>query len=456
MYHVFKVFPLSTNSKKAILSMRCILLVLDGLGDKGLPCFEGKTPLQMAATPNLDRLASIGMNGLYHSHLHGTALPSELAHFIMFGYDIEAFPGRGPIEAIGESIPLNSNEVALLARVFSCALQDGSLILKNENPTLDQKTCRTLQEAIKTFQDRDIEIEFVPTKGVEGILLLRGDVSAKITDSNPIYEERPLMEITPLKGFEKDKGAVCSASALNAYLRWSYLTLQEHPLNRERSQKGLLPINAVGTQRAGMKSSLPSFKDMWGFRALSISSGAVYHGLCSLLAIDVKKVQQMKSPEHDLRKRLQYAKAATDYDFIHVHTKAPDQAAHTRNPEHKKATIESLDRALAYAIDEIIADENILLVITADHSTASTGSMIHSGEAVPLTMVGKYTRRDDVSTFNEVSCAGGALSMVRGKELMYLILNFLDRGKLWGLMDSPVNQPFFPGNYKPLLINSPS
>ena len=84
--------------------MRCILLVLDGLGDKGLPCFEGKTPLQMAATPNLDRLASIGMNGLYHSHLQGTALPSELAHFIMFGYDVEVFPGRGPIEAIGESI----------------------------------------------------------------------------------------------------------------------------------------------------------------------------------------------------------------------------------------------------------------------------------------------------------------------------------------------------------------
>jgi 2,3-bisphosphoglycerate-independent phosphoglycerate mutase len=436
--------------------MRCILLVLDGLGDKGLPCFEGKTPLQVAATPNLDRLAAIGMNGLYHSHLQGTALPSELAHFIMFGYDIEAFPGRGPVEAIGESIPLNSNEVALLARVFSCALEGGSLILKKENPVLDQKTCSTLQEAIKTFQTGNIALEFVPTRGVEGILVLRGDVSAKITDSNPIYEERPLMEIAPLKGFEKDKDSVGTASALNAYLRWSHLTLEKHPLNRERSQKGLLPINAVGTQRAGMKTPLPSFKDMWGFRALSVSSGAIYHGLCSLLNIDVKKAQQIKNPEHDLRERLKCAKAATEHDFIHVHTKAPDQAAHTRNPEHKKATIESLDRALAYAIDEIITDENILLVITADHSTASTGTMIHSGETVPLTMVGKYTRRDGITAFNEVSCAGGALSMVRGKELMYLILNFLDRGKLWGLMDSPVNQPFFPGNYKPLLINPAS
>jgi len=122
----------------------------------------------------------------------------------------------------------------------------------------------------------------------------------------------------------------------------------------------------------------------------------------------------------------------------------------------KKATIESLDRALAYAIEEITTDETILFVVTADHSTASTGRMIHSGETVPLTMVGKYTRRDDVNKFNEVNCAGGALGPVRGKELMYLILNFLDRGKLWGLMDSPVNQPFYPGNYKPLLIDRTS
>jgi 2,3-bisphosphoglycerate-independent phosphoglycerate mutase len=67
-------------------------------------------------------------------------------------------------------------------------------------------------------------------------------------------------------------------------------------------------------------------------------------------------------------------------------------------------------------------------------------------------MRGKYTRRDEVREFNEIDCAKGGLALVRGKELMYLILNFLDRGKLWGLMDSPVNQPFVPGNYKPLKI----
>jgi 2,3-bisphosphoglycerate-independent phosphoglycerate mutase len=66
--------------------------------------------------------------------------------------------------------------------------------------------------------------------------------------------------------------------------------------------------------------------------------------------------------------------------------------------------------------------------------------------------VGKYARRDAVNSFDEVSCASGGLGQVRGKELMYLILNMLDRGKLWGTMDSPVNQPFVPGKYKALRI----
>jgi 2,3-bisphosphoglycerate-independent phosphoglycerate mutase len=432
--------------------MRCILLVLDGLGDKGHPCFENMTPLKVAYTPNLDHLASLGMNGLYHSYLQGTAMPSELAHFIMFGYDIHEFPGRGLIEAVGEGVTVNDGEVALLARIFSVNLEDGVLVLKKENPTLDRRTCQILQEEIRTFHKDGVEMEFVPTKGIGGILILRGDVSANITDSNPIYEGRPLMEVTPLEGKEEEKCAVKTASVLNNYLKWCYHTLSKHPINKERCQKGLLPINAVGTQRAGMRRCIIPFREKWGLRGLSVSSGSIYHGLCSLLKIEIHKAKETDSLEVNLLERLKIAKEAVDFEFIHVHTKAPDEAAHTRKAEHKKAIIESLDRALSYAISDIITDDDILFVVASDHSTASAGDMIHSGETVPLTMVGKYTRRDDVSEFNEISCARGGLGLVRGKELMYLILNFLDRGKLWGLMDSPTNQPFFPGNYKPLRI----
>jgi 2,3-bisphosphoglycerate-independent phosphoglycerate mutase len=432
--------------------MRCILLVLDGLGDKGHACLGGKTPLQAAYTPNLDRLASMGVNGLYHTCLQGMAMPSEIAHFLMFGYELDEFPGRGLLEAMGEGITVRDDEVYVLARLCSVKRNKNTLVLHHESPDVDGPACRALQKAIRHYQEGPVAIEFVPTRGILGLLRLSGAVSAQITDSNPMAEGRPLMEILPFAGCEDRTQAQATAGAMNGYLKWCYRTLSRHPRNVERSRRGLLPANAVGTQRPGMKKPLRPFREKWGLRSLSISSGPVYHGLCSLLSIKNQPVAEMADPEEDLRRRLRLAKKASGYDFIHVHTKAPDEASHTKNPEHKKAVIESLDRALEYALDELAADDEVLLAVTADHSTASIGAMIHSGETVPLTFVGKYARRDAVSSFDEVSCAGGGLGQVRGKELMYLILNMLDRGKLWGTMDSPVNQPFVPGKYKALRI----
>ncbi len=432
--------------------MRCILLLLDGLGDRSHPVLNGKTPLQAAHTPNLDRIASTGMNGLFHAHLQGSALPSELAHFLMFGYRMDEFPGRGALEAVGEGLDVREEDVALLARIYSASRERDILVLRHENPVLDRESCRVLHETIRNFSRDGIEAEFLPTKGIGGILRLRGAVSKAVTDSNPIIEGRPLMEVLPLRSMRNDSRAPGTARFLNDYLRWSHQVLSQHPVNQERMKRGLPPINAVGTQRAGAMARLPSFQDKWGLKALLVASGSVYRGLGRMLGMEIREVVDTDDPGGDLRERLRIACQAKEYDFVHVHTKAVDEAGHTRDPLFKKQVIESVDSALAYAVQEIVPDDDVLFIVTADHSTAASGSMIHTGESVPLVMTGKYVRRDDVTGFDEISCARGGLSLVRGAELMYLVLNFLDRGKLWGLMDSPDDQPFSPGRYTALKV----
>ncbi len=433
--------------------MRCILLLLDGLGDRSHPVLNGKTPLQAAHSPNLDQIATIGMNGLFHSHLQGTALPSELAHFLMFGYRLDEFPGRGVVEALGEGLDVREGDVALLTRIFSVTEEQGALVLTHENPELDQSSCQILQQEIGIFKQDGIEVEFVPTKGIGGILILRGDVSSAITDSNPIHEGRPLMEVLPLRRASEDLCAQRTAAVLNAYLCWSYRKLSAHPLNKKRVKMGLPPINAVGTQRAGMLGKLPTFAERWGLKGLIIASGALYNGIGQVVGMDTRRVKDTDDPSRDLLERLKLAHQAREYDFIHVHTKVTDEAGHKKDPLFKQRVIETVDKALAYVVKEIVPDEEVLFIVTADHSTASSGTMIHTGENVPLVMTGKYTRRDDVKAFNEVSCAAGGLSLVRGNELMYLILNFIDRAKLWGLMDSPDDQPFTPGRYTSLRVD---
>ncbi len=432
--------------------MRCIMVILDGIGDRGHECFNGKTPLYVAYTPNLDYLATIGMNGLYHSYMQGIPMPSETAHFLIFGYDLEDFPGRGYIEAIGEGIKVDKNDVAILCHLCSVEEKDDNLILNYGWPEILEKEALILKKSINKFKGKGIELSLIHSKGINGFLVLKGKVSEHITDSDPIYEGRPIIEVRPLINKRADNRAKNTADVLNNYLRWCYRTLSEHDINKERVKRNLLPINALVTQRAGKKRKLQNFFERWGLRGLSISSGSIYKGLCMELGIDTIKVKDTGNTEEDLKYRLHLAKEAVDYDFIHVHTKMPDEAGHTKNPWYKKEVIEAIDRAMLFTINEIVSDDEILLVITADHSTASRGIMIHSGETIPLTMVGKNVRRDEVRHFNEIACAEGGLGLVKGKELMYLVLNFLDRAKMQGLMDTPTDQPYYPGKYKPLKI----
>lgn len=379
-------------------------------------------------------------------------MPSELAHFLMFGYEMYEIPGRGFIEAIGYNIPMNDGDVAVLARLFCVERKGDVLIVQEEKPDIDGESCYALYEALGPLNEDLSQIELVPRRNVEGILVLRGNFSAKITDSNPIYAGRPLMEVTPTQDIGSDGGAQETSRILNDYLRKAHEILSAHPVNRKRTGQGLLPVNAIATQRAGQRTHMNVFPERWGLKSASMSSGPMYEGMCSLLGMENIRTTKTGDLEQDLKEQLRITKEMPDYDFIHVHTKAPDEAAHTKDPHHKKEVIEAIDRALSYAVESIIPDEKVLLVVTADHSTASAGEMIHSGETVPLTILGKYTRKDNVNSFDEIDCASGGLGIVRGKELMYLVLNFLDRGKLWGLMDSPVDHPYFPGNYKILRI----
>ena len=132
---------------------------------------------------------------------------------------------------------------------------------------------------------------------------------------------------------------------------------------------------------------------------------------------------------------------------------APDQAAHTKNPLAKVSVIESLDDGIAQCIDRLLQDPEVLVVITADHSTPSSGGLIHSGETVPLLILGEGVRRDEVTSFDEIRCAQGALGQLRGKELMFLIVNHLDRAVLRGIRHSPEYRAYWPSRYEPFRLD---
>jgi len=334
-----------------------------------------------------------------------------------------------------------------LAKILSVKRRGPYLIVEEEDPPADEDTARTLVEALPTMEAEGLKLRFVRTKGLRGILLIGERASPHLTDSNPLYPGRPLLEVRPLEGKE-DGDTLRTCRVLNAYLREAFFRLSSHPLNLERLRLGLLPLNALATQRPGRRRDLQPFPQRWGLRALSISSGPLYWGLAEVLGMDCLKVGDTGDPAEDLKERLRLAVEASEYDFVHVHTKVPDEVSHTKDPWRKREAIEALDKAFE-AVEDL---EDLLLVVTSDHSTPSSGLMIHSGEPVPLLMVGRGVRRDGVERFDEVHCARGGLGFLRGKELMYSVLDLMDRAKLWTLRDHPLDLPYYPGPGLPLTL----
>lgn len=438
---------------------KCLLIVLDGLGDRAQACLGGQTPLQAARTPAMDLLAASGANGLYHAGMLGEALPSETAHWAMFGYERSDFPGRGVLEALGAGVELAGDEVAILAHFAGLEERDGCLVLAQDVPDVDQDELPELIAAVANWQHDGVRIRYVPVQGVFGVLILSGTVSPRITDTGPMRDSRFLPDLLPLADCADDPAALKTAAAVRAYLLHVWHTLQTHPLNTRRRQRGMRPVTGIVTQRAGQPRPVARFSQRYGLRGLSIASGAVFRGLAGTLGLDVRAPASGGGLEADFVRDLHTAETLfSGYDVIHLHTKAPDEAAHAKDPERKVRVIEALDRALLQFLgntpETILDDPERLLVLTADHSTPSCGTLVHSGEAVPLVFQGQGVRRDLVRRFDEVHAAQGCLGGVRGTELMRLILNHLDRSRLEGVRDTPEDRLYWPGDYQPLRIAS--
>lgn len=434
---------------------RCVVILLDGLGDRSFAELGNKTPLQAAKTPNLDALAERGSTGMFHAGKMGLAFSSQDAHFSLFGYDWKEMPRRSILEAVGAGIHLGAHDVAALGRLASVVEEDRRLFVVQRLPPAEPEELAELMEAIQRYRSRGIRFEFTQVQKLEGILTMKGSVSPYLTDNDPMFNGLYAAEVLPLARVADDRDAISTAKAMKRYLSWAFSRLQEHPVNLARTAKGKAPLNALLTHHADRPRPVMPFQARWGLKGLLISSKLVQWGLGSVLGMDVCKVRSTGDPGQDLAERIgMAAEHLGEYGFIHVHTMAPDEAGHTKDPEAKKKVIEALDKAIGKSIDPFLNDPEVLLVIASDHSTPSGGPLIHSGEPVPLAMVGPGVRRDGVKRFNEIECCPGALGLVRGGEFMLLVANYLDRSRLVRVIHSPDGQDGWSAAYQPFRLLS--
>jgi 2,3-bisphosphoglycerate-independent phosphoglycerate mutase len=396
----------------------------------------------------------LGSNGLFHASLPGQCLPSETAHFLLFGYDLKSFPGRGLLEAVGEGVAFADNEVLCLAHLSNVTWQDGVAILTQGRDEIEggAEELEELFRALTPYETKGIGFRLHLTGRNDSLLILSGQASPYVSDSDPIVTGRAAARIFPLSNNPESEKAEQTATAFNEYLTFCHKVLADHEMNRLRLTRGLPPANFLATHRCGRRIFQEPFEQRWGLSAMLIASGLVYGGLAHELGMTLVRVQDSDRADEDLRARIRVALRDDSHDFIHVHTKVPDEAAHKGDPEAKRVAIEALDRGLSELVEAVEKLDDLLVVITGDHSTPSISTLIHSGEPLPLMLVGPNVRRDDVASFDEISAAKGCLGLLRGRELMYTILNYADRSSLRGHRLGSTERPYVPKIYEPFKL----
>jgi 2,3-bisphosphoglycerate-independent phosphoglycerate mutase len=376
---------------------KIVLLVLDGLG--GLPMEPGgKTELEAAETPNLDRLAASSDLGLSLPVGAGISPGSGPGHLALFGYNPLEYPvGRGVLSALGVGFELESSDLA--ARINFATIDDSGKISDRRAGRIPSEKGEELVDLLNEKIDLDgVEISILHEKEYRAVVIFRTDgLSGSLADTDP---QRTGLEPLPVKPTDDSKEAENSAELANEFIKQANEILKdEHP------------ANTVLLRGFDTHPGLPSFDEAYKLRAAAIASYPMYKGLARLAKMDLLQEGEGISGEFDTLEQ-----SWNNHDFFFVHVKPTDAAGEDGDFERKAKVIEEVD-ALIPRLLELAPDA---LAITGDHATPARMKS-HSFHGVPFLLHSEYTL-PTAESFGERTCAGGSLGVFPGEEIMGLLM----------------------------------
>jgi len=404
------------NKKKGVL------LILDGLGDRGIDIFDGCTPLEAAHTPNMDRLISAGQGAMMDPLYPGVPVGTHTGTGILLGLAPRdaAILARGPVEAAG--IGLACTEGSILIRCNFATLEatnPGYRIIDRRAGRIDTQTQELADELQGIDLGDGIRASLSPATNHRAVLCLSGpELSSSISDTDPGsgFQEKGILASSPMKPGE---AAERTARALNRFTEIAYQRLNNHQVNRQRSAAGLLPANGLLCRSAGRRQRVTSMVNHFGLNSSLVAGEGTVIGLGRMLGYRIITDHRFTSLANtDLEAKVAAAQAALkESDLVFLHVKGTDICGHDRNPLCKRALIESMDRALSP-----ILTKDLVVGITGDHSTdCNTGN--HTGDPVPSLLYSLQGRRDRCDRFGEVDCSAGGLGRVSGSGFLCALLD---------------------------------
>ncbi|MDP9424696.1 MAG: hypothetical protein M3P37_01355 [Actinomycetota bacterium] len=441
-----------------------LLVVLDGMADRPYGELDGRTPLEAASTPTMDRLAREGESGFFYPLGPGRVPSTELVHFRFFGYEGQPFPGRACLEALGADVPCEAGDVfAFLALREVCREPDGSYRVTGRYGEKFGDLSRGYT-ALDGWEDGPSGYRFEvfpldPLERGEAILRVRGSGTAgapcgEVTDSDPFFfTGLPVLRPQPVLGATRPKGAALTAEALNRFLSEAADSMAGREDVAGDGGDGFRRL--VVSKWAGTYEPLLPFGELTGLPGVIFASGRMLRGMARALSMRFVPVgasaeASLEDPAGDLREGLSKALgllSSGEVGFAHVHSKAADEASHAGEVNRKVEVIEELDRALSCVAE--VSPERLVLCVTSDHCTPVGGRTIHWGDSVPMLVRGPHVRVDSMESFGERAATGGILGQVGSGDLLPYLLCQAEAAHFLGARPKPFTPLGIPGSGEP-------
>lgn len=397
-YKMIQELAIKTESK-------IILCVLDGLG--GLP-YKGRTTLEAAHKPNLDKLAYEGICGLADIVDYGITPGSGPGHLALFGYEPTEYEiGRGVLSALGIDFDLRVHDVAARGN-FATINAQGRIIDRRAGRISTEKCselCERIQKEVMMIETTQIIIS--PEKDYRFVLILRGvNLSSSVSDTDPLILGEP-----PLRVQSLDPEGVMTADIVGEFVRRANELISNEPA-----------ANTVLLRGLAKKPAIPTLNNIYKLTPVAIATYPMYRGIAKLVGMHVPKIEDSLEAEF---KTLE--ECYKSYDFIYFHVKRTDSYGEDGNFDAKAKVIEKFDSML-----EKILDLNPdVIVVTGDHSTPATLKS-HSWHPVPFLLWSKNERKDRLVNFSEQECTKGSLSRFPMKKGMNLMMASALKYKKYG------------------------
>ena len=399
--------------------MKYAIVIPDGCADEPQESLGGRTPLQAANLPNMDRVTRLGLVGRANNVPASFTPASDVATLSLFGYDpLQVYTGRSPLEAVAMGIRLGSRDWAVRCNLVT--VENGEMrdfTAGHISSAEGLELIRFLNSKLDGVAPDDQTLyEFIPGVSYRNCLVLRNVPAGMLTSESKTQPPHDIPDRPIAEHFPKGPGS----DFLNDLMNRSRDLLRDHPVNKKRVSEGKQPATQIWLWGQGKAPVLQPFAKVYGKSGAIISAVDLVRGVGLLLGwtrIDVPGATGYLDTDYAAKGKYGVA-ALKDHDLVCVHVEAPDEASHEGKVQAKMKALEEIDRHIVGPLlDALPRHGDWRILVSPDHRTPLR-TRAHAHGAVPFAVAGTGIVSKRQASYDEVVAAGSDLAFEKGQDLM--------------------------------------